>query len=180
MSTRSESDKAYYQKNREARLQWQREYYQKNREKRQQYIKEYDAANLERLIEYRKDYRKINATELNHKKREYIKKKYSVYPLSRFKKRIRTLIYTKLKNQGYTKRSKTFEILGCEYNKFLEHISSKFSDGMSWENYGEWHLDHIVPVAIAKTEEEVIQLNHYTNFQPLWAIDNLRKGVNYV
>ena len=47
---------------------------------------------------------------------------------------------------------------------------------MTLENHGEWHLDHIIPLAIAKTEEEIIKLNHYTNFQPLWAIDNLKKG----
>jgi hypothetical protein len=47
---------------------------------------------------------------------------------------------------------------------------------MSFENHGKWHLDHIVPISSAKTEEEVIALNHHTNFQPLWAFDNLSKG----
>jgi hypothetical protein len=47
---------------------------------------------------------------------------------------------------------------------------------MSWDNYGEWHIDHIIPLASADTEEEVLKLYHYTNLQPLWAIDNIRKG----
>ena len=47
---------------------------------------------------------------------------------------------------------------------------------MSWENYGEWHLDHKTPISWAKTEEEIYELNHYTNFQPLWEFDNLSKG----
>lgn len=47
---------------------------------------------------------------------------------------------------------------------------------MSFDNQGEWHLDHIIPLATAETEEEIIRLNHYTNFQPLWAFDNLSKG----
>lgn len=47
---------------------------------------------------------------------------------------------------------------------------------MTLDNYGEWHLDHIIPISSAKTEEEVIKLNHYTNFQPLWAEDNWNKG----
>lgn len=47
---------------------------------------------------------------------------------------------------------------------------------MTLENHGEWHFDHIIPLASAKTEEELIKLNHYTNFQPLWAEDNLKKG----
>jgi hypothetical protein len=46
---------------------------------------------------------------------------------------------------------------------------------LSWENHGEWHLDHIKPISLAKDESEVIALNHYTNFQPMWAIDNLKK-----
>ncbi len=47
---------------------------------------------------------------------------------------------------------------------------------MTWENHGEWHIDHIIPISWGKTESEVIELNHYTNFQPLWAKDNLSKG----
>ena len=50
---------------------------------------------------------------------------------------------------------------------------------MSWENQGKWHLDHIIPISSAKTEEDVIRLNHYTNFQPLWAEDNFKKGKKY-
>ena len=47
---------------------------------------------------------------------------------------------------------------------------------MSWENKGEWHLDHIIPISSATNEKEVYELNHYTNFQPLWSIDNLMKS----
>ena len=47
---------------------------------------------------------------------------------------------------------------------------------MNWENAGKWHLDHIYPVSLAKDEEELLKLNHYTNFQPLWAVDNIKKG----
>lgn len=50
---------------------------------------------------------------------------------------------------------------------------------MCLENHGKWHLDHIIPLASANTEEDIIKLNHYTNFQPLWAKDNLSKGCKY-
>ena len=69
-------------------------------------------------------------------------------------------------------------MVGCSPQSLREHIESKFAGGMSWDNYGVngWHLDHIIPLASAKNKEEIIKLNHYTNLQPLWAIENLKKG----
>ena len=51
---------------------------------------------------------------------------------------------------------------------------------MNWENYGLWHIDHIIPISYAKSEEEIYKLNHYSNFQPLWAKDNLSKGNRFI
>lgn len=93
-----------------------------------------------------------------------------------FSERVRNLIGNSLRKQGYTKRSRTHEILGCDFATLAAHLESQFQPGMSWENRGEWHIDHRVPLATAKTEEDVIRLNHYTNLQPLWAADNLAKG----
>ena len=84
-----------------------------------------------------------------------------------------------IRNKGFTKKSRTYEILGCEYNFFKEYLEGKFTNGMSWENREEWHLAHIIPVSSANNEEEIILLNHYLNFQPLWAKDNLEKSDNY-
>ena len=50
---------------------------------------------------------------------------------------------------------------------------------MRWDNHGEWHMDHIKPISLAKTENEILELNHYTNFQPLWANENLSKSNKY-
>jgi hypothetical protein len=82
---------------------------------------------------------------------------------------------------GYTKRSKTNDILGIDFDGFKKHIESKFAEGMNWENRELWHIDHIIPISSAKTEEEVFKLNHYTNLQPLWAEDNYKKSdkLNY-
>lgn len=77
---------------------------------------------------------------------------------------------------SYSKKSLTHEILGCSYSEFKTHIESQFIDGMSWDNRSEWHIDHKIPVSSAKTEEELIALNHYSNLQPLWALDNMKKG----
>ncbi len=132
-----------------------------------------------------KKYRKKNRDYFNRKSNEWNKKTgyISAYqkerlkkdPFFKFKHRLRTLIRNSITKKGYTKRSKSFQILGCTHEEFIKYIESKFKEGMSWSNHGKWHLDHIVPISSAKTEQDVISLNHYTNFQPLWAKDNLKK-----
>jgi hypothetical protein len=88
----------------------------------------------------------------------------------------RTLISGSFYRKGYTKKSRTYQILGCTFEEFKLHIEKQFTIGMNWENKGKWHLDHIYPISLAKDEEELIRLNHYTNFQPMWAIDNIKKS----
>lgn len=77
---------------------------------------------------------------------------------------------------GFYKDKTTQKILGCSLNELHKHIVSKFQEGMTIDNYGEWHLDHIIPLSSARNKEELEKLFHYTNLQPLWAIDNLRKS----
>lgn len=93
------------------------------------------------------------------------------------KMRLRVNISSSFNRRGHKKFSmRTEEIVGIDFEGFKAYIESKFRDGMSWENRSEWHLDHIIPISLAETEEDVIRLCHYTNYQPLWAIDNIRKG----
>jgi len=74
------------------------------------------------------------------------------------------------------KNSKTYDILGCTPQELKEHLEKQFVEGMTWENRGEWHIDHIIPLSSAKNEDEVYRLCHFTNLQPLWALDNLKKS----
>ena len=69
-------------------------------------------------------------------------------------------------------------LLGCTIQEARNHIEKQFIDGMSWENYGKWHIDHIKPCASFDLTKENDQRKcfHYTNLQPLWAKDNLVKG----
>jgi len=60
------------------------------------------------------------------------------------------------------------------------HVEQQFTVDMHWDNYGDWHIDHIVPLSCADTEEELKLLCHYTNLQPLWAVDNLAKSNTYI
>ena len=77
---------------------------------------------------------------------------------------------------GFDKNGRTEEILGCNFDFFMKYIEEQFKEGMTWRNHGQWHLDHKKPISWAKSEEEVYELNQYTNFQPLWAAENLTKN----
>lgn len=138
------------------------------------YMDDYRKSNKESIRETNKIYRDNNKQNLNHQRKEYRKIKFLQDPIYKIQHNIRSNISNSLK--GYSKSSKTQEILGCDFNMFKKYIEYQFKDGMSWENIGEWHLDHKIPISWAETEEKVYELNHYTNFQPLWAKDNLTKG----
>ena len=77
-----------------------------------------------------------------------------------------------------SKSGSTFNLVGCSPQKLKERIETQFKEGMSWENYGlhTWHIDHIIPLSSANTEEEVYKLCKYTNLQPLWCEENYKKG----
>ena len=89
-------------------------------------------------------------------------------------------MHTALREKGFSKESKTAKTLGCSWKQFTKHIESQFTDGMSWDNKSEWHLDHVVPLSCATTIEGLEKLSHYTNIRPLWAAENLRKSDNLV
>jgi hypothetical protein len=135
----------YYNKNKNTLKQTQKEYYQKNKEK----IKTY--------------------------KNEYKKNRILIDPLYKLKENIKTSIYIALKRNGYTKKSKTNEIIGCSYEDLKLHLESNFESWMDWENHGKyngnlnygWDVDHIIPLSSATTEEELLKLNHFSNLQPL-------------
>jgi hypothetical protein len=78
---------------------------------------------------------------------------------------------------NYSKNNSTFSIIGCSPECLKEHLEKQFKEGMTWDKLGKQiHIDHIIPLSSAKTEEEVYKLCHYTNLQPLWAHENLSKG----
>lgn len=97
-------------------------------------------------------------------------------PIEKLTRAIRTFICQSIIRGGYKKNSRTHEILGCDFVFFKSHIEKQFKPGMSWTNRSEWHIDHITPMASARSESEAVALNHYTNLRPLWANENLSKG----
>ncbi len=107
------------------------------------------------------------------KTREYERNKRNTDPIYKLKKNIRSCIKQAFKKKGLQKGTKTLEILGCDYDTFINHLVSQFDEHMTLDNHGTyWEIDHIIPLATATTEEDIIRLNHYTNLQPLEAYYN--------
>ena len=96
-------------------------------------------------------------------------------PLIKLADSLRCRMYLAFKAKSWNKEGSQ-KLLGCTFKVAHKHLERQFIKGMSWENYGEWHIDHIIPLSSAETEEELKELCHYTNLQPLWASENISKG----
>jgi hypothetical protein len=171
--------KEYLVNNSEHIKKREKEYNLKNKEYKKSYYiydkhkrKEYYLVNKLKI----KQYQINNNDKIKKQKNKYYKNKIAIDSLFKLSSNIRTLIRMSIKGNGYTKKSKTYQILGCSFEEFKQHLESQFTEGMTWDNQGKWHLDHIYPVSLATDEQHLIKLNHYTNFQPLWAEDNIKKS----
>lgn len=107
---------------------------------------------------------------------EYNKRRIAENPTIAIAERVRGRIKDAFRRMGYTKKSKTSEIIGCSFDELKSHIERQFMRGMNWENRNKWHIDHIIPLSSAKNEDDVIKLSHFTNLRPLWAKENQRKN----
>lgn len=169
----------------------EREYYQRNKEKIRKYgIKyrqdnnlrirdrdnQYKRENRDRLNRAQIEYQRRTSEDRNRYSREYRKNRIRKDPVFALQQLYRRRLLFDLKKKSIKKGCKSEEMLGCSWDQFKGHIESQFSAGMNWGNRGEWHIDHIVPLASAKTIDDVRRLSHYTNLQPLWAKENLSKG----
>jgi hypothetical protein len=88
----------------------------------------------------------------------------------------RCILINSLKRFGKQKEDETIKLLGYSAIQLKEYIESLFTEGMSWDNYGGWHIDHIKPVSSYDSDTPVDVVNSLENLQPLWAFDNLSKG----
>lgn len=150
-----EKYKIWYDKTRKERNNHRAEYYQRNKEKLRDYNKKYGKnKNINRMI------------------------KYNTNPLIKLRHRLSYRLRDVLKFKSLIKNKTYNDIIGCSSEFLKEHLEIRFSKGMSWDNHGlyGWHIDHIIPLSSANTEDEIYKLCHYTNLQPLWAEDNLKKS----
>lgn len=136
----------------------------------------YKKSNREVLNKKQLEYQKREAERLNEYSREYVKKRRKTDKLYALKINMRGRFKFELAKRGETKWLKANEYLGCSWVELRDYLEAQFTDDMSWNNYGEWHVDHIVPLATAENKEQLVELCHYTNLRPLWAFDNISKG----
>jgi hypothetical protein len=137
----------------------------------------YNLLNKEKILKDKKDNYFLNKSSIILNKKFYHRKKRIIDPLFKLKENIRSLIINTLKLKGFKKTSKTFQLLGCTFEEVQAHlINTAIKRYNLYDPNFKYHIDHIIPCASAKTEEELIKLQYYTNLQYLTPEDNLRKG----
>lgn len=181
-------NKQYHCKNREQINNRNKKYNDEHKQEiqlyQENYQKEYYKRNREQINERNKLYNIKNKEKVKKYKRIYNKERKNVDILFKFISGIRRTISTAFKKRGYTKSSHTYEIVGLPYNELKNYLFKKaklrYPDFQEREflEKNKYHIDHIIPLSLAKTKEDVLKLNHYTNFQLLLAEENLQKSAS--
>lgn len=161
-----------------------KKYREKNKNKLNEYHKNWSKIKRKELREYHSLWRGKNRVKLNEKTRLWYLNRRRTDPSFRLKSNTRTALYTCLKEANVAKYRSTFALLGYTIEELMNHLESLFTDGMTWDNYGEWHVDHKKPMAsfnfISTDDEGFKECWCLKNLQPLWKLDNLSKGVRYL
>jgi AAA15 family ATPase/GTPase len=158
--------------------------YHKHKEKKSNNYKKWSKDKNDYLKEKHTKWREENREHVNQYARDYERKRRAEDPKYRLGVRTRTAVWQLLKERGIKKTNKTFELLGYTIEELMNHLEKQFVNGMTWENYGQWHVDHIRPMSsfnFTSTEDpEFKECWRLENLQPLWWPDNLSKGPRYL
>lgn len=161
-----------YQNNKQKYLERVKNYYQENKEEKLKYAKQYRIKNKDKYDEYFS----INAEKIYKQRAKREKQRRNTDIGFRIESNLRKRLYRAITiNKKY---QSTSEYLGCSIEELKTHLEKQFKKGMTWDNYGKWHIDHIIPCASfdLTKEEEQRKCFHYSNLQPLWAIENIKKS----
>ena len=180
---------AHSKANRKKKLKYARDYYRANRDKilkqmaanreaNKEYARDYYRANRDKILKQKAAYREANKDRIIQHNIDYQIRRRKENPEFRMLCNLRSRLNLALK--GLNKADTTMNLIGCTTKELKVHLENQFAEGMSWDNYGSdgWHIDHIIPCASfdLSDPEQQRQCFHYTNLQPLWAEDNLRKS----
>jgi hypothetical protein len=153
-------------------------YYQKNEARIKERVNASRVEHPDRKQATNRAYRKNNRAKKNEWAKKWLAEKYHSDIEFKLTSGLRCRLYQALKNSH--KAAATLELLGCTISELKIHLESKFLPGMTWENHTRdgWHVDHIIPCAAfdLTKEEEQRKCFHYTNLQPLWWFDNIKKA----
>jgi hypothetical protein len=159
------SDKRWREKNKEYISNKSKTWYEQNKEHRKEYLKEYREKNIDKIRQIKRDY------ERNRKASD---------PLYKLITNFRTAIWTVLKESNVDKYGHYFDVLQYSPEELINHLEKQFNDGMTWENYGKWHVDHKLPITSFNIQEmgdsEFIKCWALDNLQPMWGDENIKKS----
>jgi len=180
-------DKEYNLKNKNDRKIYHQEYYKKHKNKILKLTKIYSKIHQNEIQKHRQDHKEQqsklqkewylnNKEKINEQHKKYIKNKRDTNVNFKILCNMRNRLWEALK--GNPKVETTMKLVGCNIEQLKLYLEKQFKEGMDWDNYGKWHIDHIKPCCrfnLAKIEEQQKCFN-YMNLQPLWAKDNIKKG----
>lgn len=157
-------------------LKYGKEYYSKHKSEHNSKMKEHYVQNKEQYKIVHEVYRDNNKEKISYIAKTYNKNRREIDILFKLKHNLRVRIKEYMKSKNIKTFNKTFDFVGCTPESLREHLESGFYDGMTWDNYGERHIDHKIPLSSGNNEEELYKLCHFTNLQPMWAVENIKKG----
>jgi len=163
-------NRAYRAANRERVLAQKRKWGEANRDKNRDYRRAYRAANKEQIAITRRAWLAANS--------DYFRKRRATDVPYKIQRNLRARLHAAIKRNS--KSGSAVRDLGCSIEELKKHLEVQFEEGMTWDNWTTdgWHIDHIRPLASfdLTDREQLLEAVHYTNLQPLWAEENLRKG----
>ena len=183
--------KKWREENPEAIKLYKREYYKKYRSEIVPKRKIYREKNKEAISLHSREYRKENHDSVIAREKNY-RQEHKEIILQRRKRKYKDNIQFRLgvllRNRlgdalnGRVKKGSAVRDLGCTLTELKFYLEGKFKDGMTWENYCKWHIDHEIPLALfdLTNREQFKRACHYTNLQPLWALDNFKKSAKLI
>lgn len=156
-------------------------YQKKNKQKLSEYHKDWSKEKRVELRQYHTKWREENREHVNKYSREYERMRCKTDPKYKLGRNTRTALWTCLKERNVAKYRSTFQLLGYSIEELMQHLEKQFVGGMTWDNYGEWHVDHKIPMASFKftsyEDSEFKACWSLNNLQPLWGEENLSKGI---
>ena len=169
----SEKKRRYRQENPDVVAAANADYYRKNKSKLNVYKSDYYRRNADRLKARAKRYYEENKAEVFR----YYRERARLDPVFRQKKALRGLLRKFLLRSGQSKAGTTSETLGYSVDSLMKRLAFQFKPGMGWHNYGDWHIDHKIPISrfLRRGETRPAIVNALSNLQPLWAAENLAK-----